>query len=185
MFRGLTDHLALNSQGGENAPRLSLCPCAFNMAEWDSELSNSFVPEDHREPYVDGFKGAMVLTCEWPVSTPKPVGPRRGHSFAVPYRVKMEQKSSSFLQLIEYKRDRSSKALLTSHFCVTAGPQKHLNKVKRSETVALSFFFDHKSLLFYLIKNEFKALDISQEWVLKCKERNIRLGRSAVFLFYV
>lgn len=91
---GTTDHLALNSHGVKTCPRLSLDPCAFHVADWDSELSNSFVPEDHRVSYADGFERAIVLTCEWPVSTPKPPGPRRGHSFLVPLGVKMEQKSS-------------------------------------------------------------------------------------------
>lgn len=85
MFVGLTDHLALNGQGGKNAPRLSLYPCAFNMADWDSERSSPFVPEDHREPNVDGLKGGngidLWVTC---VNTKACVGPRWGQSFSVP-----------------------------------------------------------------------------------------------------
>lgn len=153
---GLTDHLALNGQGGKNAPRLSLYPCAFNVADWDSELYNPFVPEDHREPNVDGLEGAMVLTCEWPVSTPKPVGPRRGQSFSVPWRVKMEQKSSSFLQLIECKRDCCPKALSCHFFVSQQVHDSTRTKSSGQKWSALSFFFDvtdHlKWLMFYMRK---------------------------------
>lgn len=58
---------------------------------------------DHRQPFLEDLERSVLLTFRWPGSTPKPCSLGWGQFFLVPWRVKKEQKSSSFLQLIEYK----------------------------------------------------------------------------------
>lgn len=93
--------------------------CLSYMADdwhWDSGLYNPIVLKDHRNSYLGGLERAMVLTFEWPVSTPKPLVWGEVSPFQCPKGWRWS-KSPSFSQPIECKRDRFPKALSLTFLC--------------------------------------------------------------------
>lgn len=93
--------------------------CLSYMADncdWDSGLYNPIVLKDHRNPYLGGLERAMVLTFEWPVSTPKPLVWGEVSPFQCPKGWRWS-KSPSFSQLIECKRASFPKALSLTFLC--------------------------------------------------------------------